>query len=68
MSDSPDMKVFPLRLPVELYARLERIAAVDRRSVNSTILLMLEQAIDARPGAIKIPPAPQVEESAPATV
>jgi hypothetical protein len=37
-----------LKLPVRLNEQLRRLAAADHRSINATILVVLEQFVDSR--------------------
>jgi hypothetical protein len=48
-------KPFPLRLDPALYAAVERVAAVDLRSVNGQIECLLREALAKR--GIKVPVA-----------
>jgi hypothetical protein len=51
---SPDKKAFLLRLPPEVWAQLERLAAAELRSVNGQIEYLLREALARRmtpPGA-----------------
>ena len=41
-------KTFSVRMPEELRERLAALAAVERRSMNNLILLLLEEALAAR--------------------
>lgn len=50
-SSRSDTRVgFPLRLPVELRAHLERAARESHRSLNGEIVFRLEQSVRAEPG------------------
>jgi hypothetical protein len=55
---SPDKKSFLLRIDPELWARVERLAAAELRSVNAQVEYLLRDALAAR-GADPIarPPA-----------
>ncbi|MCT9079188.1 Arc family DNA-binding protein [Streptomyces fulvoviolaceus] len=46
---------FALRIPEDLHARLTAQAAIDRRSVNSEILHLLEVALGAPAGSAESP-------------
>ena len=45
---SPDKKAFLLRIDPALWAELERLAAVDLRSVNAQIEFLLREALERR--------------------
>ena len=45
---SPDKKAFLLRLPPDVWAQLERLAASELRSVNGQIEYVLRQAVAKR--------------------
>jgi hypothetical protein len=45
---SPDKKAFLLRIDPGLWAELERLAAVDLRSVNAQIEFLLREALERR--------------------
>jgi hypothetical protein len=47
---SPDKKAFLLRLDPALWAELERLAALELRSVNGQIEYLLRQALTERLG------------------
>ena len=47
---SPDKKAFLLRLDPALWAELERLAALELRSVNGQIEYLLRQALSERLG------------------
>jgi len=47
---SPDKKAFLLRLDPALWAELERLAAIELRSVNGQIEYLLRQALSERFG------------------
>ena len=47
---SPDKKAFLLRLDPALWAELERLAAIELRSVNGQIEYLLRQALSERLG------------------
>lgn len=51
---SPDKKAFLLRLPPDVWAQLERLAASELRSVNGQIELLLREGLARRMG----PPTP----------
>lgn len=48
---SPDKKAFLLRLPPDVWAQLERLAAAELRSVNGQIEYLLREALARRTGA-----------------
>jgi hypothetical protein len=48
---SPDKKAFLLRLPPDLWAQLERLAAAELRSVNGQIEYLLREALARRTGS-----------------
>jgi hypothetical protein len=48
---SPDKKAFLLRLPPDVWAQLERLAASELRSVNGQIEYLLREALARRTGA-----------------
>lgn len=50
----PAKKSFPLRLDPALYAALERTAAVDLRSVNAQVEVLLREALARR--GVKVTP------------
>lgn len=41
-----------IRFPQELHARLRERALADRRSVNATVIVLLEAALDLREGSL----------------
>jgi hypothetical protein len=45
---SPDKKSFLLRIDPAVWQELERLAAVDLRSVNAEIEFLLREALDRR--------------------
>jgi hypothetical protein len=45
---SPDKKSFLLRIDPELWARVERLAAAELRSVNAQVEYLLRDALAAR--------------------
>lgn len=45
---APTKKAFPLRLDPALYAAIERAAAVDFRSVNGQVEMLLREALVRR--------------------
>jgi hypothetical protein len=47
---SPDKKAFLLRLDPALWAELERLAALELRSINGQIEYLLRQALSERLG------------------
>jgi len=47
---SPDKKAFLLRLPPDLWAQLERLAASELRSVNGQIDYLLREGLARRLG------------------
>ena len=49
---SPGKKAFLLRLPPEVWAQLERLAAAELRSVNGQIEYLLREALARRAGAV----------------
>jgi len=57
---SPDKKAFLLRLPPEVWAQLERLAASELRSVNGQIEYLLRESLARRMG----PPPDTAEGSA----
>ena len=57
---SPDKKSFLLRIVPELWARVERLAAAELRSVNAQVEYLLRDALAARgrgPGSPRPAPA-----------
>jgi hypothetical protein len=46
-ADTQDVKT-NLRLPEDLYDQVKRLAAVERRSVNAQMIVMLQEAVTAR--------------------
>lgn len=54
MAEPPPKKAFALRLEPSLYEALERVAAVELRSVNSEIECLLREALRAR--GVKLDP------------
>lgn len=48
---SPDKKAFLLRLPPDVWAQLERLAAAELRSVNGQIEYLLRESLARRLGA-----------------
>ena len=53
---SPDKKAFLLRLPPDVWAQLERLAATELRSVNGQIEYLLRDALARRMGPDASPP------------
>ncbi len=56
---SPDKKAFLLRIDPQLWAEVERLAAVDLRSANAEIEFLLREALarrGIRPKAVRRPP------------
>ena len=56
---SPDKKAFLLRIDPQLWAEVERLAAVDLRSANAEIEFLLREALARRgnrPKAVRKPP------------
>lgn len=47
---SPDKKAYLLRLPHEVWAQIERLAAAELRSVNGQIEYLLREALARRMG------------------
>jgi hypothetical protein len=47
---SPDKKAFLLRLPPEVWAQVERLAAAELRSVNGQIEYLLRESLARRLG------------------
>ena len=47
---SPDKKAYLLRLPHEVWAQIERLAATELRSVNGQIEYLLREALARRVG------------------
>ena len=47
---SPDKKAFLLRLPPDVWAQVERLAAAELRSVNGQIEYLLREALARRTG------------------
>ena len=43
-------KQFPLRIDPQLWAEIERLAAVDLRSVNAEVEILLREAVRRRTG------------------
>lgn len=62
---SPDKKAFLLRLPPDVWAQLERLAAAELRSVNGQIEYLLREALARRAGSTP-PSADGSSENAPA--
>lgn len=60
---SPGKKAFPLRLDPALFAALERAAAVDLRSVNAEIEVLLRDALARR--GVKLDPVEPVRRGRP---
>jgi hypothetical protein len=54
---SPDKKAFLLRLPPDVWAQLERLAANELRSVNGQIEYLLREGLARRTGANAAAPA-----------
>jgi len=48
---SPDKKAYLLRLPHEVWAQIERLAATELRSVNGQIEYLLREALARRVGS-----------------
>ena len=48
MKEPPAIKKTHVYLPLALHARLQEVARQDRRSLNSEIVWLLEQALEAR--------------------
>ena len=53
---SPDKKSFLLRIDPELWARIERLAAAELRSVNAQVEYLLREALARRAGGAPAPP------------
>jgi len=53
---SPDKKAFLLRLPPDVWAQVERLAASELRSVNGQIEYLLRESLARRTGAPVTPP------------
>jgi hypothetical protein len=53
---SPDKKAFLLRLPPDVWAQLERLAAAELRSVNGQIEYLLRESLARRLGTGGAPP------------
>jgi hypothetical protein len=49
---SPDKKAFLLRLPPDVWAQLERLAASELRSVNGQIEYLLREGLAKRMGPL----------------
>lgn len=45
MSDQNTVRTAPLRLPEGLHQRLKEVARIERRSVNSQVIVLLETAL-----------------------
>jgi hypothetical protein len=45
---SPDKKSFLLRIDPRLWAEIERLAAIDLRSVNAQVEFLLREALERR--------------------
>ena len=56
---SPDKKSFLLRIDPELWARIERLAAAELRSVNAQVEYLLRDALARRAGGAPGPPDPR---------
>jgi hypothetical protein len=52
---SPGKKAFPLRIDPELWAELQRLAAMDLRSVNAEIEFLLRESLTRRGVKLKGP-------------
>jgi hypothetical protein len=59
---SPDKKAFLLRLPPDVWAQIERLAATELRSVNGQIEYMLRDALARRLGGDASRAAPSTTE------
>jgi hypothetical protein len=57
---SPDKKAFLLRLPPDVWAQLERLAAAELRSVNGQIEYLLREGLARR----MAPPGDEAEDKA----
>ncbi len=53
-----EKKTFLLRLPPDLYEKIQRLAAAELRSVNAQIELVLRQAVKDKPPHPDQPPKP----------
>lgn len=51
---SPDKKAYLLRLPHEVWAQIERLAAAELRSVNGQIEYLLREALARRTGTSSV--------------
>jgi hypothetical protein len=60
---SPDKKAFLLRLDPALWNELERLAALELRSVNGQIEYLLRQALSARLGKDLSSPAASISSA-----
>ena len=61
---SPDRKSFLLRIDLQLWAEIERLAAAELRSANAQVEYLLREALRVRTGragaaARKAPPPPR---------
>ena len=65
---SPDKKAFLLRLPPDVWAQLERLAASELRSVNGQIEYLLRESLARRlggeAGSTTAPPAKTQDQGA----
>ncbi|MEY4376698.1 MAG: hypothetical protein RJB26_1248 [Pseudomonadota bacterium] len=60
---SPGKKSFLLRLDPQVWARLERLAAADLRSVNAEVEFLLREALKRRGVSIAAAAQPEPEET-----
>jgi hypothetical protein len=51
---SPGKKAYPLRLPPEVLAAVERLAAAELRSTNAQLEMLLREALSKR--GVRLPP------------
>lgn len=59
----PDRKSFPLRIDPALWAAVERLAAVELRSANAEVEILLREALKAR--GVKLPDPKPVRRGRP---
>ena len=52
---SPGKKAYPLRLPPEVLAAVERLAASELRSTNAQLEMLLREALAKRGVRLKLP-------------